>query len=734
VMELIVLIFILCAGVGLFGVIAWRERTPKVMQTVELRFDDCVTARAVESVVGSIAGLPARAVVVLDVVATERGLRHFLHAPQQTLDSLRSQWRGLLPGLRMDEPGELPMADYRLGALVRLSGRYPVVRSDAITESAAAVLGSLQPLSPGEGALVRWMLRPGGRPSVPRSERERQTAGVASWLWREPVLLSSHVRGLQAKYAGPVVAGVGVVAVAAGHRKRAGHLLSRVVSPLRARSAATGQLSTRRVSARRLRRLVDGRVRSRASLFSPSELAALVGFPVEGPVLPGLALGTAPVLMPSPRIPISGRVLAVSTWPGMDRVLAQPVIGGLSHTLVAGPSGVGKSSLITSLAVQDLQAGRGFLLVDGKGDLVEDVLARVPEGREVVVLDPGAGGPQPGLRLFGKGDDPHLTADLILGVLAAIAPGEFGPLSARWLRLGLLLLAHADDATLADLPAVFSHEGFRRRLVGRLRDPLARESWAAFEAMSAPERAHQLAAPLGKTDEIIGRPVIRTVVGQARPKLDLADVFRRNLAVVVSLSPGRIGTPAARLLGALVVHQFFLAVQARAGVSQAARRPAFLYIDEPKVLGDMPVPIDSLYELARGLGVGVLTACQSLVQLTPGLRAAATSNSATLIAFRQYATDSRLLSPELSGVSPEQLQNLGAYEVVMRLGLGPGDVTGPVSGCTLPPPPPTSDPAIVRRASAARYGVDPAEVDAALAARYGTNESDTPIGVTRRAS
>jgi hypothetical protein len=732
-MELVVLIFVLCVGVGLLGAIAWRERAPQAMQTVELRFDDRVSVGAVESLVGSVAGLPARAVVVLDVAASDAGIRHFLHAPQQTLDSLRSQWRGLMPGLRLDAPVELAAGEYRLGAVLRLAGRHAVVRRDAAAGAAAGMLASLQPLAAGEAVLLRWTLRPGGRPTPPHLTGEGQASGLAAWLWHEPDLSSAHLRALQTKYAGSVLAGVGVVAVAAAHPKRAAHLLSRVVSPVRARSAATGGFAIRRLGTRRLRRLTDRPTRGRASLFSPAELAAVVGFPIEGPVLPGLVLGTAPVLMPSPRIPRRGRVLAVSTWPGDDRVLAQPVIGGLSNMLVPGPSGVGKSSFICSLAVQDLQAGRGFLLIDGKGDLAQDVLARVPKGREVVVLDPGADGPQPGLRLFGAGTDPHLTADLILGVLAAIAPGEFGPLSARWLRLGLLLLAH-DDATLADLPAVFLREGYRRRLVARLGDRLARESWAAFEAMSPKQRVHELAAPLNKVEEIIGRRVIRTVVGQSRPKLDLADVFKRNLAVVVALRPGQIGAPAARLLGALVLHQFFVALQARSAVPPAARRPAFAYIDEPKVLGDMPVPIDSLYELARGLGCGVLTACQSLVQLPTGLRAAATSNSATLVAFRQNAADSRLLAPELPGVTPEQLQHLGAYEVLMRIGLGPGDVTAPVSGRTLPPPAATSDPEMVRRASAERYGADPAEVDAALAARYDTHDPEMPVGVTRRAS
>ena len=112
--------------------------------------------------------------------------------------------------------------------------------------------------------------------------------------------------------------------------------------------------------------------------------------------------------MPSSQIPRKGaRLLAYSTWPGMERrALAQPLIGTLSHTVTAGPSGVGKSALLTSAVAQDLAAGRGCLVLDGKGDLVAEILRMVPERRqrEVIVLEPGRQGPVPGLRVFGGGD------------------------------------------------------------------------------------------------------------------------------------------------------------------------------------------------------------------------------------------------------------------------------------------------------------------------------------------
>src|ERR1700748_3886849 len=45
----------------------------------------------------------------------------------------------------------------------------------------------------------------------------------------------------------------------------------------------------------------------------------------------------------------------------------------LSHIYIIGKTGVGKSTLIETLAKQDLEAGRGFALLDPHGDLVERV-------------------------------------------------------------------------------------------------------------------------------------------------------------------------------------------------------------------------------------------------------------------------------------------------------------------------------------------------------------------------
>jgi energy-coupling factor transporter ATP-binding protein EcfA2 len=535
------------------------------------------------------------------------------------------------------------------------------------------------------------------------------------------------------KNAGGVVRAVGVVAVQTGHRKRAWHLQARVLAVLRTRLTPYGQIRSVARSGRWLTRTLARREWWCGDRYSASELAGLLAWPVDAPALPGVTLGTSPLFMPSPRLQRTGRVLGTATWPGMERPVAQPVSGALSHTLIAGPTGVGKSTLLTNLVSGDLTAGRGVLLIDGKGDTAEAVLARVPVERrdDVIVLDCASPGPLPGLKAFGGGE-PELAADVLLGVLSDLFRDNWGPLSERYLRAGLLAVAHDREGTLADVPFVFSDPAYRRRLVARLRDPLTRSTFAAFENMSASERTQQLAAPLNKLGVLLSRPVVRTVLGQAKPRLDFHRVLATRGIVIVSLAPARVGAASARLIGALTVVSLFQVVQARASLPASARRPFLVYIDEPRALGDLPMPLDALLEQARGLGVGLVIAPQSMSQLVRPVREAALTNAATRIVFRQHADDAHLLARDLPGVTPEQLGDLAAFEVVAQVGLGPGDVAPLVSLKTAPPGPTLSDPQALRDTSAERYGVSLDTVDEALAARHQA-EAGTPVGRRRRA-
>jgi DNA helicase HerA-like ATPase len=60
------------------------------------------------------------------------------------------------------------------------------------------------------------------------------------------------------------------------------------------------------------------------------------------------------------------------------------------HLHAVGETGTGKSTLLANLVLQDAAAGRAAVVIDPKGDLVESILERLPEGCEdrTCVVDP----------------------------------------------------------------------------------------------------------------------------------------------------------------------------------------------------------------------------------------------------------------------------------------------------------------------------------------------------------
>ena len=237
-------------------------------------------------------------------------------------------------------------------------------------------------------------------------------------------------------------------------------------------------------------------------------------------------------------------------------------------------------------------------------------------------------------------------------------------------------------------------------------------------------------------------PLLR---GQVSPRLNFAEVLARGRIVLVRLPSGLLGA-GGQLLASLLLWQFFMAVEARSALPEVKRRPFFAYVDEVGALGGLPLPLDGLLERARGHGVGLTLAPQSLSQLSPSLRSALLANVGSLVAFRLAADEAKSVARELPELTGEQVQHLERFEVVLRLSRGPGDVTATMTGKTLPPSAPHSDGAAIRALTGKRWGATLDQVDAELARRLGVAPSDRvpsdddppghsgigPVGVRRR--
>lgn len=256
----------------------------------------------------------------------------------------------------------------------------------------------------------------------------------------------------------------------------------------------------------------------------------------------------------------------------------------LEHCHLIGPTGSGKSTAMLHLILADITAGRSVLVLDPKADLVNDLLMRIPEERveDVVIIDPSDPCPCGFNPLaFKDYGNPSLIADAILSVLKEIFSDCWGIYTQDVLTAALLTLIGVEDSTLLWLLPLLTDENFRHRITSKVKDRIAlRPFWEQFEALRDTEKRQQISPVLNKLRQLTLRPGLRNILGQAKPKFSLTDLFYKRKIVLIPLNRGLTGGESARLLGSLIVGLTWTLALSRAGIPAEKRHIVEIYIDE----------------------------------------------------------------------------------------------------------------------------------------------------------
>lgn len=343
----------------------------------------------------------------------------------------------------------------------------------------------------------------------------------------------------------------------------------------------------------------------------------------------------------------------------------------LSHLYVIGKTGVGKSTLLATLALQDIKAGRGLALVDPHGDLAELVLTRLPEGERdrVVYLNatdprqPYGYNPLRRVRL----DKVPLAAAGLLETMRKLWPDAWGVRMEHVLRNCLYALLERDNSILPDILRMLVDEGFRKGVVAKIGNDVVRDFWKReFEPWPARLKAEAVSPIQNKVGAMLADPLLYRIL--VAPQIDLR--FRRLMdeggILLVNLSRGEIGEDAAHILGSLMVSTIGLAAFSRADVPAPERRPYFLYADEFQSFTTLSL-VSMLSEL-RKYGLGMTLAHQYLNQLESRVLHAVLGNAGTLLSFRVGAEDASYVSREFAPTfSEEDLVNLPNWRFYARL-------------------------------------------------------------------
>ncbi len=415
----------------------------------------------------------------------------------------------------------------------------------------------------------------------------------------------------------------------------------------------------------------------------------------------------------------------------------------LEHCHLIGPTGSGKSTAMLHLILADITAGRSILVLDPKADLVNDLLMRIPEKRveDVVIIDPSDPCPCGFNPLaFKDYENPSLIADAVLSVLKEIFSDCWGIYTQDVLTAALLTLVGVENSTLLWLLPLLTDENFRHRITSKVKDRMAlRPFWEQFEALRDTEKRQQISPVLNKLRQLTLRPGLRNILGQAKPKFSLMDLFYKRKIVLVPLNKGLTGGESAKLLGSLIVGLTWTLALSRAGIPAEKRHIVEIYIDELQDYLSLPTDLSDALAQARGLGVGLTLAHQYRDQLPINIRSGIDANARNKIVFGLNSRDAKDMAAMAPELTAEDFMALPRYQIYTSFQSN-GRNTGWIQGRTLPPPPALRDAADLKAKCQATYGIPAEQIEEEYLSIFTANNTaaeenpgDINIGRKKRA-
>jgi hypothetical protein len=393
------------------------------------------------------------------------------------------------------------------------------------------------------------------------------------------------------------------------------------------------------------------------------------------------------------------------------------------HMYVIGKTGMGKSTLLENMAIQDIRNGEGLAFIDPHGSTADRILEYVPEHRIKDVLYFAPFDMEYPIAFNVMEDVGYDKRHLVVsGLLSAFRKIWVDAWSARMeyiLSNVLLALLEYDGSTLLDVNRMLINKAFRKKVVENIKDPTVRAFWVE-EFANYTDRYTQDATPAiqNKVGQFTSNPLIRNIVGQPKSSFDIRQMMDEKKILIINLSKGRVGEVNATLLGSMLVTKIYLAAMSRADVPAAtlATLPSFyFYVDEFQSFSNQSFA-DILSE-ARKYKLNLIIAHQYVEQMEEEVRDAVFGNVGTTIAFRVGPFDAETLetifAPQFEATD---LVNLGFAQIYLTLMID-GVGSPPFSATTLPPfdPPPQMFVESALKMSRTTFGKPRAEVEAAIA-------------------
>jgi len=403
-------------------------------------------------------------------------------------------------------------------------------------------------------------------------------------------------------------------------------------------------------------------------LLNVSELATLVHFPgasIQTKKLVG-SNGTTKAAPPS----LTGHpyCLGLNVHQGATQEVSLSQEQRLRHIHIMGATGTGKSTLLQSLIMQDIQQGNGLCVLDPHGDLIDGIVASVPKHRidDVVLIDPSDSLYPIGFNiLLAQSDvEKDLLASDLVAVFRKFSTSWGDQMNSVFANAILAFVYNKTQYHLGDLRRFLIENPYRTQILRTVTDPDITYYWThEFPIL----KNSSIGSILTRLDAFLRPKVIRNMVCKNQT-LDFAALMDSNKIVLVKLSQGLLGTENSYLLGAFIVAKLQQTAMSRQAQTAKARIPFFCYIDEFQHF--ITPSMASILSGARKYALGLILSHQDMQQVIKydtEIASSVLANAGVRVYFRLGDSDAKRLEDGFSSFTAHDLQNLATGEAIARV-------------------------------------------------------------------
>ena len=188
------------------------------------------------------------------------------------------------------------------------------------------------------------------------------------------------------------------------------------------------------------------------------------------------------------------------------------------HVYVIGKTGMGKSTMLENMAIQDIRNGNGLAFVDPHGKSAEMLLDFVPQNRvkDVLYFAPFDMEYPVAFNIMEDvgPDKRHLVVNGLMSTFEKIWVDAWSARMAYILSNTLLALLEFPGSTLLGINRMLSDKEYRKLIVANIKDPSVRSFWVdEFAKYTDRFAAEATPAIQNKVGQFTSNPLIRNIIG-----------------------------------------------------------------------------------------------------------------------------------------------------------------------------------------------------------------------------